>query len=1135
MDKVFYGKYNSHRKPDFQVATFVMSGNDGKYVVKRPQCKKAEKHIETIKENFDLLNKLYKNIEPVKYTAVKNGVRFEFVSGEDILKGIDFGNDDIQLIVSKLSSIMETLLDINDEFKQPFKITDDFKAVFEECSPEEGIPGVSVCNLDCIFSNFIRIFSFPKKNAANDSETDDLYDYSGIKETLTCIDYEWVLRFPVPIDFLRYRMLVYLYNEKAVYLSPRIEIGSFLELFGLAGEACHIYEEMEDKFQQYVHGKNRKYIYLSRYTSPAKTLDGLKDEIDYKTNLITEKDSHIGNLENKVEKLDEELRLKDKHVSNLTEELELNNKHVANLTKELDLKNDHVSNLENLIEDKDKEISHLRDVEHEYYETTKEMIQQVQDRDQQIILLSNKINKIKRCIKNPFFGAYTLFTYGPKKVKRSYEFRKKVRADELERKKKEEKEKQDQLKVKALLAETEGDYESWITTLENTYSKDETFDYNPKISILVPVYNVEDRHLIKCIESVRAQYYKNFELILVDDCSTYKNVRKTLKKYRWKDRKRIKVIFRQENGRISACTNTALEAATGEYVSFLDCDDILRPNALYEVVKKLNEDKTLDFIYSDEDKVDDNGENRHTPFFKPDWSPDTLMSYMYTCHFSTYRTSIAKEIGGLRSEYDGCQDYDFVLRFTEKTDRIAHIDKILYHWLERKESTSINPEAKEYVKDAAKGCKEAALKRRGWEATVEWIPEVYQYRVNYKPSDNPLVSVVIPSKDNPEILRQCLDSFSSITNYKNYEFVVVDNGSSEENKRQYAQIVAEHNGTYIYDKKDFNFSYMCNVGAKAAKGDYILFLNDDIEIIEAEWLERMLGQACLPHVGAVGAKLLYPNTTLIQHAGVINIASGPVHEFAKMDDSINYYFNRNRLDFDCLAVTAACLLVKKDKYNEIEGFDESFAVAYNDIDLCFKLVEKGYYNVIRNDAVLYHHESLSRGDDNMDKQKFRRLMNEQDRLYKKHPQYKGTDPFYNSNLSQLDCDFRNNYEILNEYKVSEVQDLSRFVVDEKLIGGIDIKSCGWCVYIEGWALEKGSLENIDMRVDVILEGENKNYRINTSKVHRKDVAETFHDEIGVEFSGFRCRTGRDEIEDGEYKICVLYQNKLYRTEAVLLK
>lgn len=551
-------------------------------------------------------------------------------------------------------------------------------------------------------------------------------------------------------------------------------------------------------------------------------------------------------------------------------------------------------------------------------------------------------------------------------------------------------------------------YETWIKRLEKSLVEEE-LNYQPKISVVVPVYNVLDKHLIPCIESVINQTYKNWELCLADDNSTWENVGQTLAKYESYDK--IKVVYRKENGHISKCTNSAIEIATGEFVAFMDCDDFLRPNALYEVAKMLNENPNLDFIYSDEDKVNDDGKKRHMPHFKPDWSPDTLMSHMYTCHFGVYRRSIVEEIGGLRAGVEGCQDYDFTLRFTEKTNRVAHIAKILYHWRERKESTAVDPGAKPYILEAQKKTKLDALERRGLKGELELEEAMHQYRVRYISEKNPLVSIVIPSKDNFDVLKRCIDSLYTLTDYKNFEVILVDNGSQEDNKQKYTQLANAHGIQYMYEKMDFNFSRMCNMGAAAAKGEYLLFLNDDIEIIHEDWLSRMVGHAELAHAGAVGAKLLYPGGNRIQHAGVIEIENGPVHAFTGCSDENLYYFGRTKLDYNWLAVTAACLLVNKDKFNEVGGFDESFAVTYNDIEFCFKLVEAGYYNVVRNDVVLYHHESVSRGNDLVDKEKMKRLKSEQARLYAMHPAFDKKDPFYNVQLTQTRMNFDYNYEL----------------------------------------------------------------------------------------------------------------------------
>lgn len=375
----------------------------------------------------------------------------------------------------------------------------------------------------------------------------------------------------------------------------------------------------------------------------------------------------------------------------------------------------------------------------------------------------------------------------------------------------------------------------------------------------------------------------------------------------------------------------------------------------------------------------------------------------------------------IASEHRGCAEGVFrflhrdngfynTLRFTEKTDRIAHIPKVLYHWRVREESTAGSQMAKPYILDAAKKAKEDALARRGLTGEVELIEGIYQYRVNYLPAVWPKISVIIPSRDNYKVLDRCLSSFHEMTDYPDFEIILVDNGSTDENRGRYQQLSDQYHMTYLYQKEMFNFSHMCNLGSEAATGDYLLFLNDDIEIIEQNWLKRMVGQASLPHTGAVGAKLLYPDRRTIQHAGVINILNGPCHALAGNSDEVIYYFGKNRLDYNQMAVTAACLLVKKTRFEEVSGFDEELAVAYNDVELCFHLLTKGYYHVIRNDAVLIHHESVSRGNDLEDSEKLDRLMREQEKLYEKYPQFRGKDSFYSPNLAQHRVDFSLNLD-----------------------------------------------------------------------------------------------------------------------------
>ncbi|MCR5420260.1 MAG: glycosyltransferase [Lachnospiraceae bacterium] len=1085
MSELLYIKYNSHRKPEYQISTRIVSDEGVKKVIKSPLTDKAKLHIEKLMNNHKILSDYYNNISVIDYKKTQNnpvskdssyGLEFEYIKGESILSKVHFEKDDIESIISKLDKLMDMILDVREDYICEFSETEEFNNTFPDCHPTKGIKAFTICNLDSIFENFICT-----------------------SDGLKCIDYEWVLEYPVPVDYLRFRMLHYLFNEKTEYLRDRISEEEFLKGFRLSDDDITTYSKMEMHFQYMVHGEDVRFIYLERYKKRMLTSEKAFQ-------LIDSKDEHIGNLENLVKLKDDALISKDEMIRSDQE----------------------------LIKGKDEILSKLQQDNSDLLEANgilhKDLTEHSQilgEKIEEIQVLSARYQKLKRCVKNPFYGLYSLVMYYPNRNKAERE-RRRLEAEQLEQQEKEQlrirdKAEADRIRFEELLKITEGDYESWIAKREAEYDNGEVFEYYPLISIVVPVYNVEDRHLKACIESVEAQTYKNYQLILVDDCSTYENVKPTLKKMsRWK--RRIKTIFRKTNGGISECTNTGINKAKGEYIAFMDCDDTIAPFALYEVVKKLNEDR-YDFIYSDEDKIDDDGTRRHDPFFKPDWSPDTLMSYMYTSHLGVYKRELIQELEGLRSEFDGCQDYDLTLRVAEKTDKIGHISKVLYHWREREESTAGNPEAKSYVKDRTKLCKDEAILRRKLNAETEWLEDIYQFRVRYIPKDSPLVSVIIPSKDNPKILEQCLSTLTQKTDYNKYEIIVVDNGSSDANKTKYQELCSKYLCTYHYEKMDFNFSYMCNKGASLSKGDYLLFLNDDIEIINSEWLDRMLGQVELPHVGAVGAKLLYPNTTLIQHTGVISIEGGPVHEFAKMDDDESYYFNRNRLDFDVLAVTAACLMIKKDKFDEVDGFDEELAVAYNDIDLCFKLVEAGYVNVMRNDAILYHHESISRGDDAMDPEKFARLMAEQDKLYNKHPQYKKRDPFYNENLTQTDCDFEVNYEMDIDYSIKET-DVYRYEIDETIRYGIDIARNDWCTYIEGWAFKEGFDDNINLDTKFILEGKQKSYVLNTFPVRREDVVETFSNENCISFCGCKARINRGIIEKGEYVVRVICNGKI---------
>lgn len=533
------------------------------------------------------------------------------------------------------------------------------------------------------------------------------------------------------------------------------------------------------------------------------------------------------------------------------------------------------------------------------------------------------------------------------------------------------------------------------------------YDYKPLISILMPVYNVEEKWLVKCIESVQNQFYSNWELCIADDCSTDAAVRPLLEKFRESD-KRIKVIYRKENGHISRATNSALEIATGEFVALLDNDDELAPIALYEVVKCLNINPDLDLIYSDEDKIDMSGK-RFDPAFKPDWSPDLLLGTNYISHLGVYRRSIMDEIEGFRVGYEGSQDYDLVLRFTEKTTskRIAHIPRILYYWRILPSSTAADQSTKGYAFDAGLKAVQDAINRRGIKAEVTHAAGNGLYDVNYSILNEEMVSVIIPTRNGYDDVKRCVDSIVAKTTYPNYEIIIADNGSDQPQMQDlYSNYKRQLNDRFIVESIDipFNYSRINNLAAKKAKGKYLLFLNNDIEVITPEWMTRMVSFAQFERIGCVGAKLYYPNNT-IQHAGVILGMGGAAghghHTFPRGDFG---YFGKLEINVDYLAVTAACMMIRAKDFSELGGFNEELTVAFNDVDLCLREYEKGHNNVWLHGAELYHFESQSRGYENTP-EKLERFKKETAYMEQTWSKYIENDPYYNPNLTRVGGDF----------------------------------------------------------------------------------------------------------------------------------
>lgn len=539
-------------------------------------------------------------------------------------------------------------------------------------------------------------------------------------------------------------------------------------------------------------------------------------------------------------------------------------------------------------------------------------------------------------------------------------------------------------------------YQQWIKKNESV-TEYESLKYRPLISVLVPVYNVQGKFLKKCLDSILAQKYDNFEIIVVDDASSNRRTISTLKKY--EKNPKVKILYREKNGHISRATNDALKEAKGEFVALMDDDDEIPENALYEVVKVLNGDKNLDFIYTDEDKITKRGK-RFDPNFKSDWAPESFYSSNYISHLGVIRKSIVDEIGGFRVGFEGAQDYDLYLRVLEKTDKIYHVPKILYHWRAIPGSTAAKIGNKNYAIKRGKKALEDALGRRGIEANVKVAKNVPYYNVFYEMRKEPLISIIIPTRDQAEITKQCLDSIYQKTTYKNFEVILVNNGSKEQETLDlFKKYKKKYKNFRVLDEDiEFNYSKLNNLAVKESKGEYIVLLNNDTEVLTPNWLEIMMGYASQKHIGAVGVQLAFPDKK-IQHAGVVTGLGGVAGHVLidkNLDDAV--WGGRLSAPYNYSAVTAACLMISRKKWNEVGGLEEGLKVAYNDVDFCLKLLEKGYYNVCVPMVKLYHYESRSRGSDETPEKKAR-VEQERKFMYKKWEGKIEKDRFYNPNYS----------------------------------------------------------------------------------------------------------------------------------------
>lgn len=533
--------------------------------------------------------------------------------------------------------------------------------------------------------------------------------------------------------------------------------------------------------------------------------------------------------------------------------------------------------------------------------------------------------------------------------------------------------------------------------------------YQPLISIIVPVYDTPEQFLRDCIESVQAQVYENWQLCIVDDASPDETVRDVIKEYAASD-PRISYKFLKKNHHIAGATNEAISLAKGEFIGLFDHDDVLWPNALIEVVKALNHDKALDFIYTDEDKITEDRFEHLGPFFKPDWNPDFLHSVNYITHFSVVRSALLREVGGLRKEYNGAQDWDLIMRITSATSRIHHIPKVLYSWRIHAASTAKSTDSKPYVVEAQKQALTDDLARKGRsDALVEQDKKHTGYwRVTYPVRGNPLVSIIIPSKNQYKVVKRCIESIYEKSTYTNFEIVLVDTGSTDKRvKNWYAAVSSKHpNFTLVqWPEQPFSYARSCNEGARQARGDVLIMLNNDTEVLTSGWIEELVGEAQRKEIGAVGCLLFFPDKIHVQHAGVgVGLGGVAANSFSmmtlhqKMSQTQHLYLNTKH---NMTVVTAACLAIRKEVYDKVGGFDEEFRVTYNDVDLCLRLHTKGYQNLYTPYAQLIHHESISVGlPEEVAKRDTKEFRAAQDLFVKRWKKYVEHDPALNPNLDK---------------------------------------------------------------------------------------------------------------------------------------
>lgn len=985
MEKIIYTKYSNERAREFCIRTDMCEREQGQRFVRKKACyPEGEAHVARLSEWYEKLEEVYRDttISMNRIIAKENGICFEYLKGETLEEQLDtrLSRGDVEGTIEQLLGYVELVR--RSGKSETFVVTDEFQKIFGEVSLPDGLFCAPVTDLDMIVGNAF---------AAEDG--------------WTMMDYEWTFDFPIPVNYVIFRILhFYIYGN-----TSRAALYS-ANLYGRAGldrEEVRQYEMMEEHFQQYVLGTHMPLRFLYPEMTPGC--------IDFRSEVCRNKIREICN-ENRLDGQGQtKIQLCVDCVERTDEELEIKGWSFNEELKSPEFTVTDAAGRE--IKPERLEFFMRRDVnagfgmEDSRYEAGFDMVIRLNGRqtrkwgEKYTLTIrvgestaSYPVNLSKLAFKNSRIGKKLVeMKSGPHVSGTKYFSQYEMGLLGESRRFRKENQGFSGWRLATQLSEKELKRQSA-----------EKFETEPKISIVIPLYNTPLQYLKAMLDSVLAQTYSVFEVCLADgsdDSAVGDFIRK-----QYGGEKRIRYKKLKENKGISENTNAALGMAEGEYVMLADHDDLLALNALYEIVKVINRHSDADIIYTDEDKIDMEGERYMDPHFKPDFNLYMLRSSNYICHIFVVKHQIAKSVGGFKKEFDGAQDYDFILKCCEMAKGIYHVPRILYHWRTHAGSTAANPESKMYAWEAGKKALECHYRRLGIEAEVSLAELFGRYRTKWQLHGSPLISILIPNRDHSDDLLECLQSIYRKSTYCNFEVVVVENNSREPKTfALYKELPDKFPGTRVITWEGaFNFSAINNYAAKAAKGEYLLLLNNDTKVLEPHWLEEMLGICQQPEVGAVGAKLFYPDGT-IQHAGVILGLGGPAgHIFAgMMGDKCGYVARANTMQ-NLSAVTAACMMTKRSVFESVGGMDEKLTVALNDVDYCMKVTASGKLVVYTPYAQLSHNESVTRGPEDNPKKKARFQSETQYFEKKWMDDLKNGDPYYNPNLSRVngECSLR---------------------------------------------------------------------------------------------------------------------------------